>query len=82
MSFQRLLPCFFKSSCCLSRRDKLSHKADQLVKDELKIVKWIQFMRCTELAMKKIFSAKEWEKIQNQAKFKYLFYDDEVDDVF
>lgn len=52
------------------------------MKEELKIVRWIQFMRCTELAMKKLLSPSQWQKIKKQAKFKYIFYDEDVDDAF
>ena len=37
LSFLRLCKC---CSCFENRRDKLSHLADKLVKEELKIVRW------------------------------------------
>ena len=39
LSLQRLLPCCCK--CCFNRRDRLSHAADEAVKEELKIVRWV-----------------------------------------
>jgi len=53
LSFQRLLP-FLK--CCRTRRDNLSHAADDAMKEELKIVYWVQFYRKIKLAMKKLFT--------------------------
>ena len=54
LSLQRLCLTAGLNKCCApchSRRDKLSHLADKLAKDELKIVRWLQFKRCMNLAM-------------------------------
>ena len=49
--------------------------ADAMVMEELKIVRWLQFMRCTSLAMKKLFTVQQWEEIERQAKFKTITID-------
>ena len=46
-----------------------------MVKEELKIVRWLQFMRCTSLAMKKLFTVQQWEEIERQALFKTITID-------
>jgi len=46
------------------------------VKNELKIVRWVQFMRVTEHAMKRLFTKQELEQIEDEAKFKLLTYDE------
>lgn len=59
LSFQRLCLMAGCNRCCVkchTRRDKLSHMADKLAKDELKLIRWIQFMRCTNFAMTKLFT--------------------------
>jgi hypothetical protein len=75
LSFQRLLP-FLCCKCCVNRRDRLSHSADKMVKEELKIVKWIQFMRITEFALQKLFTKQEWTEIEESAKFKKIQFDE------
>ena len=72
LSFQRLCDC---CGCCHSRRDKLSHLADKLVKEELKIVRWLQHMRCVNLAMKKLFTVTQWQEIEKQALYKTITID-------
>ena len=52
--------------------------ADKMVKEELKIVRWLQFMRCTSLAMKKLFTVKQWQEIERQALFKTITIDAET----
>ena len=59
----------------------LSHKADELAKEELKIIRWLQFMRSTNLAMKRLFSASEWLDIQNDAKFMTVSIDNQTNTV-
>ena len=56
LSFQRLLPCC--QWCCVSRRDRFSHKADSLIKEELQIVKWIKFMRITQNTLRSLLTEK------------------------
>ena len=46
-----------------------------MVKEELKIVRWLQFMRCTSLAMKKLFTVQQWKEIEKQALFKTITID-------
>ena len=46
-----------------------------MVKEELKIVRWLQFMRCTSLAMKKLFTVEQWKEIEKQALFKTITID-------
>lgn len=53
LSIQRI---FAFITCCHTPRDKFSHAADRMVKEELKIVHWVQHMRCQKLAMKKLFT--------------------------
>lgn len=43
LSLQRIFAC---CTCCHTNRDKFSHAADRMVKEELKIVGWVQHMRC------------------------------------
>ena len=38
LSFQRIFAC---CTCCHTNRDKFSHAADRMVKEELKIVGWV-----------------------------------------
>ena len=59
----------------------LSHKADELAKEELKIIRWLQFMRSTNLAMKRLFSESEWLDIQNDAKFMTVSIDNQTNTV-
>ena len=40
LSIQRIFACSF-CTCCHSNRDKFSHAADRMVKEELKIVGWV-----------------------------------------
>ena len=75
LSLQRL---FKFCKCCESRRDKLSHAADKMVKEELKIVRWIQFMRCSDLAFRKLFTTAQWQEIEAEAKFKTISIDRET----
>ena len=57
LSLQRLCKVFC-CDCCKSQKDKLAHKADSLVKDELKIVDWIRFKRVTEDALERLVEPK------------------------
>ena len=75
LSIQRL---FKFCKCCENRRDKLSHAADKMVKEELKIVRWIQFMRCTDLALRKLFTISQWKEIEAEARFKTISIDRET----
>ena len=54
--------------------------ADEMVKDELKIVRWVQFMRVTELAMRKLFSKDELKQIHDDAKFRVVAFSEENDE--
>ena len=47
-----------------------------MIKEELKIVRWVQFMRVTEHAMKRLFTKEELEQINNEAKHKVLAFDE------
>ena len=47
-----------------------------MVKEELKIVRWLQFMRVTEHAMKRLFTKQELEQINREAKHKVLAFDE------
>ena len=78
-SFQRLFPCCFCKSCH-SRKDRLVLAADEMVKDELKIVRWVQFMRVTELAMRKLFSKDELKQIHDDAKYRVVAFSEENDE--
>ena len=74
-SFQRLLnfiPCCGFCQRSYSRIDKLAHFSDKKVSDEMKIVRWIQFMRCAEHAMRtKLFKeANEWEEVVQESLFR------------
>lgn len=72
LSIQRI---FAFITCCHSPRDKFSHAADRMVKEELKIVGWVQHMRCQKLAMKKLFTEEQWKEIELEAKFRTLAID-------
>lgn len=72
LSLQRI---FAFITCCHSPRDKFSHAADRMVKEELKIVGWVQHMRCQKLAMKKLFTEQQWKEIELEAKFRTLAID-------
>ena len=45
------------------------------MKEELKIVRWIQFMRCTEMALKKLFTLEQWREIQSESKYRTVSLD-------
>ena len=72
LSLQRIFSCFTR---CHTNRDKFSHAADRMVKEELKIVGWVQHMRCQKLAMKKLFTEQQWKEIELEAKFRTLAID-------
>ena len=56
-----------------SRKDKLVHLSDKKVSDEMKIIRWIQFMRCAEHAMRtRIFNEDQWNEIVNESLFRHL----------
>ena len=55
--------------------------ADKLCKEELKIVRWIQFMRRTNLAMKKLFTLQQLKDLEKEASFKTLAVDGETNEV-
>ena len=61
-----------KAICCLSKTDRLSLKADKLVKNELEIVKWIQFKRTTEAALNKLLTKVQLKNIDKKFKFKFI----------
>ena len=78
LSLQRLL-CKNKKRC-QSRRDRLSHLQDQMVTEELRIVNWIQHMRCMKLAMQKLFTKEQWAVIEKEAKFRVVSLDRKSDE--
>jgi len=63
--------------CCYNRRDKLVHAAEAKTKEELKIIGWIQFMRCTEVAMGRLFSEQDLAEIKKEASFRTITLDDD-----
>ena len=79
LSFQRIFVC---CTCCQTRRDKFSHAADKMVKEELKIVGWIQHMRCHNFAMKKLLTPEQWKEVELEAKFKTLAIDSDTNEVY
>ncbi len=48
------------------------HASDKMVKEELKIVGWVKLMRCTEVAMKRLFKPEEWAEIEKQAMYRIV----------
>ena len=46
-----------------------------MVKEELKITKWLQFMRCTNLALQKLFTKDQLAEIEDLAKFRVITLD-------
>lgn len=50
LSMTRLMP-FCKKCCCLSKVDRLSLRADKLVKKDIEIIEWIHFKRKTEASL-------------------------------
>ena len=63
--------------CCHTRKDRLVHASDSKVKDELKIIRWIQFMRTTSYVFSKIFTKEQWEKIEKASKFRKISLSDD-----
>ena len=53
----------------MSRNDRLSHKADSLVKDELKIVDWIRFRRVTEDALQSLLEPEHLNQLVETHEF-------------
>ena len=51
------------------------HFADKMVKDELKIVQWVQFMRVTKHALNHLLTKEELNLISEEAKFKLIAFD-------
>lgn len=51
------------------------HFADKMVKDELKIVQWVQFMRVTKHALNHLLTKEELHLISEEAKFKLIAFD-------
>lgn len=52
------------------------HAAEAVTKNELKIIRWIQFMRCTEAAMGRIFSTEELDEIKKEASYRIVTLDE------
>lgn len=77
-SFQRLFS-FLCCKCCFSRKDRLVHAADEKMKDELKIVRWIKFMRTADHALKQIFTKQQWKEIEKAAKYRKITLDGDSD---
>ena len=78
LSLQRLI-C--KCSCCHSKRDKLSHLADEAVKQDVKIVGWVKRNRMLKYAYSKLFSKEEWAQIEKEAMTRVLYIDEDEDKV-
>jgi len=53
-----------------------------MVKEELKIVGWIQHMRCHNFAMKKLLTPEQWKEVELEAKFKTLAIDSDTNEVY
>ena len=84
LSFQRLCiigGCGKWCSKFHTRRDRFAHMADKLCKEELKIIRWLQFMRRTNLAMKKLFTLQQLKDLEKEASFKTLAVDGETNEV-
>ena len=47
-----------------------------MIKEELKIARWIKFMRVTEHAMTRLFTKKELDQINEEAQIKVLAFDE------
>ena len=62
LSLQRIFCLNF--TCCHSKRDRLAHEADKSVKNELKVVRWINFMRTAEIAIRSLTSDKQYENFK------------------
>jgi len=67
------MPCC-RCKCCTTRKDRLVLAANKMVKEELKIVRWVQFVRVTEFAMRRLFTKEELEAIKDEAEFKVLAF--------
>ena len=70
-----------KCSCCHSKRDKLSHLADEAVKQDVKIVGWVKRNRMLKYAYSKLFSKEEWAQIEKEAMTRVLYIDEDEDKV-
>ena len=55
------------------------HAAEAITKNELKIIGWIQFMRCTEVAMGRLFSKQDLAEIKKEASIRTVNLDDDND---
>ena len=49
-----------------------------MVKEELKIVGWVQHMRCVRLAMQKLFTKEQWQLIENEAKYRVISFNEQT----
>ena len=56
------------------------HAADEKMKDELKIIRWIQFMRTADHALKQLFTKVQWAKIEKAAKMRKVSLEDDSDE--
>ena len=56
------------------------HAADEKMKDELKIIGWIQFMRTADHALKQLFTKVQWAKIEKAAKMRKVSLEDDSDE--
>ena len=43
-----------------------------MIMEELKIVRWVQHMRCVHHAMQKLFTKEQWGIIEKEAKFRVI----------
>mmetsp|Transcript_14525 Transcript_14525/g.18322 ORF Transcript_14525/g.18322 Transcript_14525/m.18322 type:complete len:147 (+) Transcript_14525:374-814(+) len=84
LSLQRIFDPLI-CGCCkrrYSKRDKLSHFSDKQASEEMKIVRWIRFMRCAEHALKtRLFSDEEWSQIVQDSLYRYIEVDDQTREV-
>ena len=69
----------------MNRKEKANEQQAAIIqhlKEELKIVKWLQFKRTITLAMKKLFTVDQWKEIEKQARFKTILMDNENEVAF
>ena len=49
-----------------------------MIMEELKIVRWVQHMRCVHYAMQKLFTKEQWAVIEKEAKFRVISLNEET----
>ena len=60
---------------CQKRYDKLFHYSDELVSQEMKIVRWIRMMRVAEIALRRLLKDEEWEEVVEEAMYYRVKFD-------